>query len=59
MTAPVIEAKKVIESLPKDSSFDEIIQEIAFLKMVQKGLSDSKKNKTISNKDFKNIIDKW
>ena len=57
MSAPVVEAKKVIESLPKDSSFDEIIQEIAFLKMVQKGLSDSKKNNTISNKDFKNIIE--
>lgn len=56
MTTPKQEAKKIIDSLPDDSSYDEILKELAFDRMIQKGLKDSKENKTISNDEMKNII---
>ena len=59
MTAPIIEAKKVIETLPQDSSYDEIIRELAFDRMVKNGLEDSKNNNIISNEDMKKKISKW
>jgi hypothetical protein len=59
MTAPKQEAKKIINSLPDDSSYDEILKELAFDRMIQKGLKDSKENKTISNDEMKNRIKQW
>ncbi len=59
MTAPKQEAKKIIDSLPKDASYDEIIKELAFDRMIQRGLKDSKENKTISNKEMSNRIKQW
>ena len=59
MTAPKIEAKRVIDSLPEDTSYDEILKELAFDRMIQRGLKDSKENKTISNQEMKNKINKW
>lgn len=56
MTAPKIEAKKIIDSLPEDTSYDEILKELAFDRMIKKGLKDSKENKTISNEEIGNRI---
>ena len=59
MTAPKLEAQKIINSLPEDTSYDEILQELAFNKMIKNGLKDSKENKTISNQDMADKIKKW
>ncbi len=59
MTAPKIIAKKIIESLPEDSSYDEILKELAFDRMITRGLDNSKNNKTISNKDMEHRIKQW
>lgn len=59
MTAPKQEAKKIIDSLPDDSSYDEILKELAFDRMIQKGLKNSKENKTISNQEMGNKIKQW
>ncbi len=59
MTAPKQEAKKIIDSLPEDTSYDEILKELAFDRMIQRGLKDSKENKTISNQDMGKKIKKW
>jgi len=58
MTAPT-QAKKIIDSLPQDSSYDEILKELAFDRMIQRGLKDSQENKTISNQEMKNRIKQW
>ena len=34
MTAPKKQIKEIIDSLPEDSSYDEIIKELAFHKMI-------------------------
>ena len=59
MTAPKKQIKKIVDSLPEDSSYEEIIKELAFHKMIENGLKDSKDNKTISNEEMKKRIKKW
>ena len=59
MTAPKLEAKKIIDSLPEDTSYDEILKELAFDRMIQRGLKDSKEKKIISNQDMANRIKQW
>jgi len=58
MTAPQ-QARKVIDSLQEDTSYDEILKELAFDRMIQRGLKDSNENKTISNQEMKNRIKQW
>ena len=50
---------KIIEEQPDDSSFDEILRELAFAEMIDKGLEDSKNKRIISNEDMKREIEKW
>ena len=51
--------KQLINSLPEDSSYDDIFREIAFARMVQNGLRDSGENRTISNEDMEHRIKSW
>ena len=59
MTATKQLVKKIVDSLPEDTSYDEILKELAFNKMIQKGLKDSKEGKVISNKEMKKRIQSW
>ena len=59
MTAPKDEAKKIIDSLPEDTTYDEILRELAFDKMIQRGLDDVEKGKVVSNKEMENTINQW
>jgi len=59
MTAPKLEAKKIIDALPEDTSYDEILKELAFDRMIKKGLEDSRNGKTISNKEMEHRIKQW
>ncbi|WP_367899155.1 hypothetical protein AB3N61_18170 [Leptospira sp. WS58.C1] len=53
------QALDLIENLPDDSSFDDIMEELFFSKKVQEGLSDLDSNKTISHKQVLEEITKW
>jgi hypothetical protein len=59
MTAPKIIAKEIIDTLPEDSSYDEIIRALAFDKMIQRGLEDVKNRRTISHKEMEKQIAQW
>jgi hypothetical protein len=50
---------KIIEEQPDDSSFDEILRELAFAEMIDKGLEDSKHKRLISNENMKREIESW
>ncbi|MBF0473009.1 MAG: hypothetical protein HQK91_11210 [Nitrospirae bacterium] len=50
---------EIIYSLPDDSTYEEILKELTFSFMVEKGLDDSRLNKTISNKEMINRIAEW
>ena len=49
MTIAKQSAKKIIDSLPDDVSYDEILKELAFNRMIEKGLEDSKIGNVIKN----------
>ncbi len=48
-----------LEQLPDDSSYDELLEELALKKMIDTGLSDVDSGKIISNKEMKDAIDSW
>ena len=50
---------RIIEEQPDDSSFDEILRELAFAEMVDRGLEDSNKKRLISNEDMRKEIESW
>ncbi|PNV74140.1 hypothetical protein BES34_014895 [Leptospira inadai serovar Lyme] len=59
MSSTKQQALDLIENLPDDSSFDDIMEELFFSKKVQEGLSDLDSNKTISHKQVLEEITKW
>lgn len=50
---------RIILEQPDDSSYDEILRELAFSRMIVCGLEDSKEGRTISNEDMKRRIQAW
>ena len=50
---------KVIEAQPEDSSYDEILRELAFARMIDRGLADSDTGRTISNQEMQERIRSW
>ena len=50
---------KLIEDQPEDSSSEEIIREMAFATMVDKGIADSDAGRTISNSEMASRIESW
>ena len=53
------ELTKLIQDQPDDSSYDEILRELAFNLMVQRGLKDSDEGITISNDEMGHRIRSW
>ena len=53
------ELARLIEGQPEDSSREEIVRELAFHVMVQRGLADSDAKRTISNKEMAHRIRAW
>lgn len=51
--------KQLIEQQPDDSSYEELVRELAFSLMVRKGLRDSDENRTISNEEMRRRIRSW
>jgi predicted transcriptional regulator len=50
---------RLIEDQPDDSSHDEIIRELAFAAMVERGIADSDASRTISNEEMARRIESW
>ncbi len=53
------ELAKLIEAQPDDSSSEEIVRELTFHVMVQRGLADSDADRVISNQEIRRRIRKW
>lgn len=49
----------IIHNQPDDSSYDEILKELAFHRMIERGLADSKQGRTISNQEMERRIRSW
>ena len=50
---------EIIGRQPDDSSYDEILRELAFARIVQPGLDDSDSGRTVSSDTMKRTIDSW
>jgi predicted transcriptional regulator len=53
------ELTKLIEEQPEDSSREEIVRELAFHVMVERGLADSDAGRVISNNEMARRIRSW
>ena len=49
----------IIARQPDDSSYDEILRELAYARMIQHGLDDAASGRTVSDSDVKREIDSW
>jgi len=50
---------RIIHDQPEDSTYDEILRELAFARMIDCGLEDSRAGDTISNKEMAHRIQIW
>lgn len=50
---------QIIQNQPEDASLDEILQELALLRMIERGLADSTAGKTISHEQMRQEIESW
>ena len=53
------ELTRLIQRQPEDSSREEIIRELAFHAMVERGLADSEAKRVISNEEMARRIRQW
>jgi hypothetical protein len=44
--------REIVESQPDDATYDEILRELAFERMVEHGLADSRAEKLVSNEEM-------
>jgi len=49
----------IIEKQPEDSTYDEILRELAFARMVERGLADSDRGRAISTEELERRIETW
>lgn len=59
MSAAKDELKKLLENQPDDSSAEELVRELAFHLMVQRGLADSEASRTIDDEEMAHRIRSW
>ena len=50
---------EVIQEQPADASYEEIMRELAFERMIERGLEDSRKARLIDNNEMERRICSW
>jgi predicted transcriptional regulator len=50
---------EMINEQPEDSAYDEILRELAFKRMVDRGLDDARSGRIVSNEDVARRIRAW
>jgi len=51
--------QEIIEAQPDDASYEEIIRELAFERMIDKGLADARNGRVISDDTMGHRIRSW
>ncbi|MDP2157829.1 MAG: hypothetical protein Q8K68_09005 [Nitrospirota bacterium] len=51
--------REVLDTQPEDASYDEIVRELIFERMLESGLADVRENRVISNDDMEHRIKTW
>jgi predicted transcriptional regulator len=50
---------EVIEAQPDDATYEEIMRELAFERMVARGLDDSREGRVLSNEEMERRMREW
>lgn len=50
---------QTIQDLPEDSSYEEILRELAFTRMVERGLADCGAGRTVGHEEMGRRINSW
>lgn len=50
---------RIIQEQPDDGTYDDLLRELFFVRMVERGLKDSKEGHRISNKEMQHKIKTW
>ena len=50
---------RIVQEQPDDSSYDDILRELAFARMVERGLADSQTGRTVSDEEMSRRIKTW
>ncbi len=50
---------EIISRQPDDSSYDEILRELAYARMIQRGLEDADSGSTHSDAEIRTRIESW
>ena len=53
------EMTRIIQKQPNDSSFEEILRELALARMIDRGLQDSEAGRTIRDDEMKRQMNQW
>ena len=59
MSSAKEELTKLVQEQPEDSTIEEIVRELAFRLMVERGLADSDAGRVISNDEMARRIRSW
>jgi hypothetical protein len=51
--------KELVDTQPDDASYDEILRELSFERMVERGLLDARSGRVISNDEMGKRIRRW
>ena len=49
----------IVHEQPEDSSYDEILRELALARMIERGLEDSQAHRIISDEEMRQRIRTW
>ena len=50
---------EVIQSQPDDATYEEIMRELTFERMVEQGLADSRSDRVVANEEMERRIRTW
>ena len=50
---------QILEQQPDDSSYDELLRELAFERMVDRGVTDAEAGRTVSHDEMRRRIADW
>jgi len=51
--------KQIIEAQPDDATYEEILRELTFERMVERGLADAREGRMVSNEEMGRRIRQW
>jgi len=50
---------EIIQAQPEDATYEEIMRELAFARMVERGLADARNRRVITNEEMARRIRTW